>query len=100
MVWKQPRPETPETARSESSRDRETQKPHGLKAAKNKNPETAWSESSQDPEFTALRNLKLKLKLKLKQRVKVKKFGEEIQSRAHAEKLELKSKIENKSFWV
>ena len=61
MVWKQPRPETLETARSESSRDQETQKLHGLKAAETKTrklqglkavetkkPEAAWSESSRD----------------------------------------------------
>ena len=62
MVWKQPRPETLETARSESSRDQETQKLQGLKAAETKNPrnckvwkqsrpgnlEAARSESSRD----------------------------------------------------
>ena len=61
-------------------------------------PETAWSESSRDLEFTSNRKLKVKLKLKLKQRVKVKKFDEEIQNRAHAEKLELKSNWKTKVF--
>ena len=41
---------TEETASSESSRDPETQKLHGLKAAETKTLETAWSESSRDPE--------------------------------------------------
>ena len=72
MVWKQPRPETPETARSESSRDPETQKLHGLKAAETRNPrnckvwkqsrprnpEAAWSESSRDQKTQKLHGLK------------------------------------------
>ena len=84
MVWKQPRPETLETARSESSRDPETQKLHGLKAAETKTLETAWSESSRDPEIYHPLQLgsEIKLKVKLKQRVKLnwklKKVGEEI----------------------
>ena len=56
MVWKQPRPETLETARSESSRDQKTQKLHGLKAA----------ETKKTQKFITLQNLELKIDWKLK----------------------------------
>ena len=87
MVWKQPRPETLETARSESSRDPETQKLHGLKAAETKTLETAWSESSRDPEIYRPSQIesdiklksKLKLKLKIEEIERVKKFGNQKQ---------------------
>ena len=84
MVWKQPWPETLETARSESSRDPETQKLHGLKAAETQkiyHPSQLGSE----------------IKLKLKRRVKIEFEGEEIWWRNLKSSLSRKIGIEAKS---